>query len=50
MDDYETNSDELLDALTEREREILACLVEGLSNQEIANSLFLTETIVHRYN
>ena len=35
----------LLDALTEREFEIIRLLVDGLSNQEIAEQLYLT----HRY-
>ncbi len=36
--------------LTQREREILACLVDGLSNQQIANKLYLAEKTVRWYN
>jgi predicted ATPase/DNA-binding CsgD family transcriptional regulator len=36
--------------LTSREQEILACLIEGLSNQEIANRLFLADKTVRWYN
>ena len=35
-----------LDALTEREREILRLLATGLSNAELAQQLFLSETTV----
>jgi len=43
-------SDRLSEPLSERELEILACLAEGLSNQEIANKLFLAEQTVRWYN
>ena len=42
--------DGLTDPLTEREQEILACLVEGLTNQEIADRLFLSITTIRWYN
>ncbi|MBA3874375.1 MAG: helix-turn-helix transcriptional regulator, partial [Anaerolineae bacterium] len=40
----------LSEPLTQREHEILACLAEGLSNQEIANRLYLAEKTVRWYN
>jgi predicted ATPase/DNA-binding CsgD family transcriptional regulator len=44
------HSGRLTDPLTEREREILACLAEGVTNQEIANRLHLAEKTVRWYN
>ena len=41
---------DLPEPLTEREQEILACLVKGLSNQEIANKLYLAEKTIRWYN
>jgi DNA-binding NarL/FixJ family response regulator len=38
--------DERLEQLTEREREVLRAMAVGQSNQEIASSLFLSETTV----
>jgi RNA polymerase sigma factor (sigma-70 family) len=35
-----------LDELTERERDVLACLGEGLSNQQIASRLGIGEATV----
>src|SRR5687767_13137285 len=40
----------LPEPLTDREHEILACLVEGLSNQEIAARLYLALRTVKWYN
>ena len=44
------NTDGLTEPLTDREQEILACLAEGLSNQEIANRLHLALRTVKWYN
>lgn len=38
------------DPLIVREQELLLCLGEGLSNQEIANRLYLAEKTVRWYN
>ena len=41
---------ELVEPLNEREQEILACLIEGLSNREIASKLHLAYRTVKWYN
>jgi predicted ATPase/DNA-binding CsgD family transcriptional regulator len=50
MVDSQTRSGNLLEPLTEREREILACLVSGLSNGEIAHRMHLAVRTVKWYN
>lgn len=50
MADSQTRSGNLLEPLTEREREILACLVSGLSNGEIAHRMHLALRTVKWYN
>ena len=50
MADMELGSAKLPEPLTEREQEILLCLAEGLSNQEIAKRLHLAEKTIRWYN
>jgi DNA-binding NarL/FixJ family response regulator len=38
-----------LDELTPREREVLAAMAEGKSNQGIADALFITEAAVEKH-
>jgi DNA-binding CsgD family transcriptional regulator len=45
-----SSTDSISEPLTSREREILLCLAEGLSNQEVANRLYLAETTIRWYN
>ena len=45
-DESERRAHELLRALTEREREVFDAVVEGLSNAEIAQKLWLSESTV----
>lgn len=40
---------DLVEKLTDRETEVLACLGEGMSNAQIARKLYLTETTVKGY-
>ena len=45
-----TGFNTFIETLTEREHEILICLAERLSNQEIANRLHLSEKTIRWYN
>ena len=40
------NRDAVLDSLTRRQLDILACLAQGMSNKEIASALFISENTV----
>ena len=43
------NNKSLYEELTDREREIASLLVEGLSNKQIADKLFISEGTVKNY-
>jgi len=43
------NEDEIVNDLTKREREILALVAKGLSNQQIADELSITEGTVRQH-
>ncbi|MEO8397602.1 MAG: LuxR C-terminal-related transcriptional regulator, partial [Chloroflexota bacterium] len=49
-DIHSGSTEDLSDPLTIREQEILLCMAEGLTNQEIANQLYLAERTVRWYN
>ncbi len=48
----EENEEDFSDSLTEREKEIIICVVKGLTNKEIADKLFISVNTVttHRRN
>ncbi|MDE6083125.1 MAG: LuxR C-terminal-related transcriptional regulator, partial [Muribaculaceae bacterium] len=41
--------DELLDSMTDREKDIICCVAKGLSNKEIASQLFISIHTVTTY-
>lgn len=45
----ETETDELVDSMTEREKDIIRCVARGLSNKEIADKLFISINTVTTY-
>lgn len=46
------NNPEVTETLSDREKEIIVCLVQGMSNKEIASHLFISvnTVITHRRN
>ncbi|MCX7923621.1 MAG: response regulator transcription factor [Clostridia bacterium] len=46
---HETNEYEGVDQLTEREKEVLKLVAKGMSNKEIANTIFISEGTVKNY-
>lgn len=44
-----TQSSTILEGMTKRENEICSLLVQGLTNQEIADSLYISEGTVKNY-
>ena len=47
---HDDNADDIVEDLNERELSILGYLAERLSNQEIANRLYISEKTVRWYN
>lgn len=45
----ESETDELVDSMTEREKDIIRCVAMGLSNKEIADRLFISINTVTTY-
>ncbi len=48
-DEAKEESDALLDSMTEREKDILRCVAQGLQNKEIADNLFISINTVTTY-
>jgi DNA-binding NarL/FixJ family response regulator len=49
MRQKKTPADELVEPLTDREREVLGLLAQGMSNKEIGTKLFITERTARTY-